>query len=119
MIGECLAADANARPTMAGAITRLEELLAARQPADRELDRVLKLARAAEFVEAERLLDASEARDSTRGQQLRQLIAQLSRLHARCGGMPHCESDLSTEPLDLQSTADQIAGTLPRMTAFL
>jgi len=119
LVANCLEPDANARPTMAAVVAQLEEVLAAKQPTDRELDRVLKLARAAEFAEAERLLDTTTARDSNRGRELRQLIQHLSRLHSRLGGMPQCESELSTEPLDLQSTAEQIAGTLPRLIAFL
>ena len=119
LVAECLDPDASARPAMDTVVVRLEEILAVTQPTDRELDRVLKLARATEFEEAERLLDASAARDSDRGRELRQLIQYLSRLYSRCGGMPRYESELSTEPLDLQSTAEQIAGTLPRLIAFL
>ncbi|MHC4814231.1 MAG: protein kinase domain-containing protein [Planctomycetota bacterium] len=124
LVDECLAADATARPTMAAVVTRLEQLLAARRPTDKELDRVWKLARAAEFTAAEHLLDRVDAAETaeTVGDQrraLRQLIARLARLHASSGGMPRCESALSTEPADVQSTAEQIARTLPRLIAFL
>ncbi len=77
LVEGCLASDPRARSAMAAVVVRLGDQLARTTPTARELERIRRLIRAAEFAEAGRLLSASAERDSPQGRELQHLLAAL------------------------------------------